>query len=70
VPYTTGWVIKWVTSAGAVSTLYSASKTYTTNTAIESYSQAVSIPAISEGYFVVGIDATQGDLYSILIVEA
>jgi hypothetical protein len=69
-PYTVAWVIRWVDSAGIATTLYNANKTYTTNTDIEEYTQSVTIPAISEGYFVAAIDSAQGDLYSVKIEEA
>ena len=70
VAYQAFWVIKWVTAAGVASTLYSASKTYTTNTDIEELTQAVTIPAISEGYFVVFLEPAEANIYSILIEEA
>lgn len=70
VAYQAYWVIKWVTAAGAASTLYSASKTYATNTNIEELTQAVSIPTISEGYFVVFLEPAEANIYSILIEEA
>ena len=69
-PFNAFWVINWVTAAGVASTLYSAFKTYTTNTAIEELTQGVTIPAISEGYFVVALAPSDANVYSIEIVEA
>ncbi len=68
-PYTVFWVIKWVTAAGVASDLYTGSKTYSTNTDIEEYSQSVTIPAATQGYFVVYVAETDADLYGIRIVE-
>jgi hypothetical protein len=69
-PYEVSWLIKWVTAAGASSDLYDATKTYSTNTDIEAYTETVTLPGISEGYFIIYINESVANLYRISIVES